>query len=502
MHQQNRLNEQLEALKLNWDKLSADLSRIQVSYDNETRVEEHIRLEPIIEDKKNQLVAIEKEIQSLKINNLISKAQTATKNKAYQKGYDLWQELLRLAPEHSQALKESNNLQQILAQQQTANLLIAKLIERIDEIPHVFSQVVTELKQPCAEVSLIAEQTEKFINNTLAAEHYTEICKTLLSQPQSSYNTDATNYSALAERINRGEIVFFIGSNLQQEYGKTSVEEDQLAKELAKKIDFTSFNGSLSSIAELYQISPDCSSEQLLSELNKALPSSASNIKLYHSLAKIKQPLVLISSAYDDLLEQAFEKTGKKYAELSSIIVRTDEYDIGHINVRYSDNKHPERTYIEEELSRLQLLEEGYSLIYKIRGTCKEKLQTIERDTLTLTESNYFKFARYGKKIIPSYLSRQFRDRGFLFVGSSIKNWEDRLLVKTLLDKRKHSTEVCYTLGRTAIPRDKMETVYWDKRNVREHQANLQDLDNYLEEVISASQQHLDEQDNSLEEAV
>jgi len=246
---------------------------------------------------------------------------------------------------------------------------------------------------------------------------------------------------------------------------------------------------------------PEFGRKSLVNELDMVLPSydpepdlstnTNSRIQLYESLAKVEAPLVLISSAYDNLLEQTFLNAGKKFAELSSIINRSDDYDIGHVLVRYSDsdanntnhannaNDKPEKTYIEEELSRLRLLEQGYSLIYKIRGTCKQNTQS---DTLTLAESNYFTFARYGKKIIPAYLARQFRDRGFLFLGFSPKSWEDRLLVNTLLKKRQHSPEPCYTIGTTL---DKMEAAYWDSCHVKKYQANLQELDKHLQEAVS-----------------
>ena len=91
---------------------------------------------------------------------------------------------------------------------------------------------------------------------------------------------------------------------------------------------------------------------------------------------------------------------------------------------------------------------------------------------------------RYGKKIIPSYLSRQFRDRGFLFIGFSPNSWEERLLVNTLLKKRQYATEACYSIASTVHKQDKMAAAYWNSCNVREYQANLCDLDRYLAEAV------------------
>ncbi len=236
-------------------------------------------------------------------------------------------------------------MQQQLEQQKKAKELVTQLIERMAEIRPIFAEVIKILNAPQAtiETQFITEQSSLFINNKIDADKYIELCQIFLNSPQK--NTATTDYVALTKRINRGEMVLFIGSDLLQEYGEESSEEIKLANVLAKKVGYSSFTGTLSSIAELYQLLPEHGRISLLSQLHKALPCSETRIKLYDSLAKIKQPLVLISSAYDNLLEQAFIKSDKKYVELSSIIMRSDEYDIGHVVVRYSDNTQPERIY-------------------------------------------------------------------------------------------------------------------------------------------------------------
>ena len=488
MQEKDRLHYKIDQLKQRWHKLFAIISQLEERYDLETRVDEKLRLQSIVEEKQQQRQQVEQELQlleeqfkRLENNDLIETAQRATKNKAYPQAYELWQEVLNIFPDHQQAGEEISRLQLQLAQQQTAKLLIAQLIERMAEIQPIFAEVVKALNDAnvsATTTQLIIEQTESFLSHDLAAEKYNEICHALLSAP--AEKSQSTNYPALAKRIHRGDMVLFIGSNLLQEYGQNSSEETQLAKVLAEKAEYPAFTGTLSSIAELYQLLPEYGRRSLLAQLHKAQPCEKTCITLYNSLAKINTPLVLISSAYDNLLEQAFIASGKKYVELSSIIVRSDDYDIGHVVVRYSDNKHPESTYIEEELSRLRLLEEGYSIIYKIRGTSTQNPQAIARDSMTLTESNYFTFARYAKKIIPSYLARQFRDRGFLFMGFSPKNWEDRLLVSTILNKRQDAGS-CYTIGKSP---DKMEAAYWHSCHVQEYKANLKELDEHLAKAV------------------
>ncbi|TXH59800.1 MAG: hypothetical protein E6Q84_05735 [Thiothrix sp.] len=209
-------------------------------------------------------------------------------------------------------------------------------------------------------------------------------------------------------------------------------------------------------------------------------------MKEVYLLAKIHEPLILISSAYDDVLECSFDKAGKRYIELTSLVNRYDQYDIGHLVVRYSDRAKPEiYRPIEEEISRFRWYEEGYSLIFKIRGTCSSSKAEHEyqRESLTVTESDYFTFARYAEKMIPSYLAKHFKHKGFLFLGFSPKSWEERLLVNALLERRKnvYPKDPAYTVSTCQDP---LEAAYWLGQQVQQHDMDLRKLAEYLEEAL------------------
>jgi hypothetical protein len=67
---------------------------------------------------------------------------------------------------------------------------------------------------------------------------------------------------------------------------------------------------------------------------------------------------------------------------------------------------------LEEDLSKFKLIEEGYSLVYKIRGFLgSDRSQTdLHRAALTISEGNYFNFFRHMDKLIPSYSSDSLAD--------------------------------------------------------------------------------------------
>jgi len=90
----------------------------------------------------------------------------------------------------------------------------------------------------------------------------------------------------------------------------------------------------------------------------------------------------------------------------------------------YSDRE--ETRCSNTQLSSLQLLENGYSIIYYPRGFAEQK------DTLLLSERDYFNATDLLKKRYPDYLRNKLKERGLWFLGFSPDSWATRLLAKVL----------------------------------------------------------------------
>jgi hypothetical protein len=322
---------------------------------------------------------------------------------------------------------------------------------------------------------MLVEQTELLLDDVLDTETFILWWDAVTATPTHP-TTQHVDMAKLAARVQRGEMVLFFGSGIAgaDEAGQVAA----LVQQLAQQIGYDPFSGTLSSIAEYYQLHPDFGQSALLENLRTRLPDQAQDKLLYQALARVKVPLILIAAAYDNVLESVFRESGKRFVELASIVRRSDEYDIGHVLVSFSDASQPDKVYPEEEISRLKLFENGYSIIYKIRGTCGQ--DELRHDALTLSESNFFSFARYADKMIPGYLARLLRNRGFLFVGYRPREWEDRLLASALLEKRSNSQEPCYVLGATA---ERLEAAYWESKNVKQYRVDRRELEKYLAEV-------------------
>jgi hypothetical protein len=174
--------------------------------------------------------------------------------------------------------------------------------------------------------------TDSFLQNTLSAADFSNGWQALSSRPPRK--TDEPSYRALADRLKRGDFVLFLGPDIPCLYD--TPKHDAIIRTLAEKADYPSFIGSLATIREYYDIQTEYGHSSLISNLRGLIHSTSVHIPLYHKLAQIDQPLILISAAYDTFLEDAFQEYGKKYALISSIIYPSTDHEVGNISVQYS----------------------------------------------------------------------------------------------------------------------------------------------------------------------
>ncbi|OQW93081.1 MAG: hypothetical protein BWK79_13065 [Beggiatoa sp. IS2] len=144
--------------------------------------------------------------------------------------------------------------------------------------------------------------------------------------------------------------------------------------------------------------------------------------------------------------------------------------------VEYSDKPPPEKyeEYTAETLSKATLLERGYSIIYKIRGylvNCSEK-----QERLILSEQDYFTFSRQIDSLIPNYLASLLNRRGLWFVGNPPKNWEERLLIYAILEKRQ-STQQKLVFAENM---DQFSSIYLKKKGFEHYAVDLSELSHRL----------------------
>ena len=406
---------------------------------------------------------------------LIDEAQRLERNLAYEDAIKQWQEISELQITDNPF---SAQIQRLVAKQAQLTRL-AELKKRLSkrklEIQPIYLAVASRLKQ-MEKTELdeaIIELVEDFLETRLTAENFMGFWCGQSEKLPLAETLEAPNYSALADRLQRGDIVILLGSEIPPGFDQTQPHVEKLTPKLAQCVGYTDFSGSFPEICEYIHLDHQFGRSSLCVELQKLLdPSASAPTAAYKFLAKVIRPLLLISATYDSFLENTFRQRQKKFVSLCH---STEE--AGNLFLEYSD-----RTKIEscstETLSSLQLLEQGYSVIYKILGRFNHQENT--SDCLMLSERDYLTFAQTKDKLIPNYIINQLRNRGFWLLGYYPNSWENRLIIREILDKRRHQ-ETALTVQPQA---DKFARLYWEDRRVKNYPVALTEFINNLQKYL------------------
>lgn len=500
MKDDDKRYQEIEALEKRQRAIFNVLSEVQAERDLETRAEERLRLDRLIAEHTRELTQIEQVLAEHKPDDflafkervLVNRAYTYKQNGAHREALDQWEQIAHEFPHHAEAARAIQALRELISDKDNIRELVKQVMRRLHEIKPIYLKVVQRLKNwsDSDNDKMLLDQVQMFVDGELSGTDFMESWVEFFDEDDARPAPVKIDYDKLAGRIQRGEIIIFLGSGIQQEYDPTAPDESVLVEYLAGIIEQENYNGTLSAIAEYYECRNDYGRPLLLRKLCEKLPSDANAIALYHSLAAVERPLILISAAYDRLLETVLQQYHKRFVEILSVTNPHGNFTVGDVIIRYSD-KHgadSEQILPKDELSKLELLEQGYSLIYKIRGTCDGKVNgsqtahAARQEALTLMESDYFNFARYSERIIPGYVAKQFRTREFLFIGYRPRHWEDRLLVNAILDKRGNARPDCMLIGEKP---DNFEAAYWDKQRVKSYDISIRQLDGFLKKNLN-----------------
>ncbi len=488
----SKLKYTIAELEQRWQDLNQIIVALQHDYDSETRSEERLRIQTRLETQKTDRENVEEKLNELrskeKLDNLREKLRHEERNGNYLKAIETAEQIHSQYPDETRLAEKLTKLREQHAFYQPALETLGNLGIHVADLGMPLYQKIAYALHPKNKrddlITLLLQPTQQFINGETDIELYRQICETHLSDTalESSPGLQV-KYDDLVEKILSGHTVLFLGTEMADVYGDQRIDEQTLAQQLAQAIPYKEFQGNLATIAELYQLRQG-GKKTLLDNLHQSLPQDAQRFLLYQSMAQTEQPLILVSSAYDCLLEETFQQAGKPFVEISSIINRTQNYDIGHVVLNYSDDDKDEIVYPQEQLSTLNLLD-THSIIYKIRGTCVDttgKQLTARKDALTLSESNYLTFAENARKMVPNFIAEHLREREILFAGFSPRSWEDRLLVRTLLSHRYNSDYLCMRMGDSP---DLLEQAFWKKQNVEASAIDFNTLDAHLQEALS-----------------
>lgn len=154
--------------------------------------------------------------------------------------------------------------------------------------------------------------------------------------------------------------------------------------------------------------------------------SAIQNPPLYHLLAEIPTPLLILTTGFDAQIEQVFRAAGKPY---DLVIYPADRKDLAGAVLWWPNGESQPRTLTPNELD-IDLT--TTTVIFKMHGSVRP--ESDEWDGFVITEDDHVEFLSRvtAKSAIPSIFFAHLRDRSLLFVGCSLNDWNMRIAIRSL----------------------------------------------------------------------
>lgn len=276
------------------------------------------------------------------------------------------------------------------------------------------------------------------------------------------------DYDAVMQRLRAGEIIPFLGPGVWDNgVGTHPPVSEELAQHLAQRAGVAADDDPVTLMAQKIHILLgrgevyDC-----VKALYRPEPYTYTPAIVHWFLARLEQPLLILSTAYDTLLEDAFDAENKPYAVVTHVLHSDSQEDRGKVVVQYSDRKDTVEKLLSEDLV-INLHQ--WSVIYKIHGTfgLVDPESDDKIDSIVISEEDYISLVTIlenPQTTIPNHLARQFRKRMFLFLGYSMNDWSLRAVVDVIQRRGNFRRRQPYAVRHVTSD---FERMYWENKQVR-----------------------------------
>ncbi len=257
-------------------------------------------------------------------------------------------------------------------------------------------------------------------------------------------------YGEIADLLKKGQIVPFLGAGVNFGTRPPDAHWDdktptflpsgsELSRFLAQKSNFPSTDDhDLTDLAKVASYYVETSARRRLRErLHGLFDHDFAPCCIHTYLAEIAAvtPLLIVTTNYDDLAEQAFKQAGRAY---DLVIHPTDRKDVEASVLWW---KHGASEPIAVPPNQLFIDLKTKNVIYKMHGTVDRILQ--KWDSWVITEDDYVDFLSRmtNQTAIPAQFMRHFRTRNFLFLGYGLRDWNLRVVLRNLESAQPPATE-------------------------------------------------------------
>ena len=220
----------------------------------------------------------------------------------------------------------------------------------------------------------------------------------------------------------------------------------------------------LAKVAQFYEISAgdrDTLADKITTLLGR--PGFAQGA-IHKLLAAAPQPLLVITTNYDELIESAFDEAGKPF---DLVVHSTDPKHKQRVLWR----RHGQAGFENVAVNRLDIDLATTTVVYKMHGTVASKGFTPGQ--FVITEDDYVEFLGRMTRgnAIPAVFAERFLQAPFLFLGYGLRDWNFRVVLGQLRSESRNVRS--WAIQRAPSP---LEARLWQHRGVELYDAALDDF--------------------------
>lgn len=246
-------------------------------------------------------------------------------------------------------------------------------------------------------------------------------------------------YGEIADLLQTGQVIPFLGAGVNfgtRPPGEKWTEKNEsflpsgaeLSQFLARQSNFPSDDDhDTMDLAKVSSYFVEASARRRLRDhLRKIFDREFTPCPIHTYLAQVNAPMLVVTTNYDTLTEQAFQQAGRPF---DLVIHPTDRKDVEASVLWW---KHGDAEPVAVPPNQLFIDLNTTSVIYKMHGTVDRRLH--KWDSYVITEEDYVDFLSRmtGQTAVPALFMRHFRTRHFLFLGYGLRDWNFRVVLKNL----------------------------------------------------------------------
>ena len=285
-------------------------------------------------------------------------------------------------------------------------------------------------------------------------------------------------YPFIRKGLETGRVIPFLGAGAS--LGTTVAAADaphslptgrELAEQLARESNFPEGEEqTLSSVAQYYE---DVAAGRvaLYEQLHTVFTKDYEPGRIHRYLAGIDEPLLIVTTNYDDLLERALRDAGRPF----DLVIHTTDPTLGE-RLLWWENDADEPELVVANKLFVDLAQK--TVVYKMHGAVDRILAA--RDQYVITEDDYVDFLTrlIKQEAFPAIFAEPFQTRHFLFLGYGLGDWNLRVILNRVDKDLRHGPDGPASVRSWAIdayPSD-LETRLWQGRGVEIYKLAIDDF--------------------------